>query len=618
MIPRVCQKVLLLMLLGVMFSCGDQSLFMSLNNTPSDLQVTTVADGQVLTDGKGVPLTVAAQDPSKAKDLEMEVTLTSPTGQSVWHTRQAVPAVNEQLYVQPPSLPPGQYKMDLVIYSSGEATQKKSATFFVASGGWKIAGIKSYPPVITSSGKVLLTADLQYPSGADPWLRWSWKGKLIKKGLLSQGLGKVLWTAPADEGVYTITLEMFPVAPSADSDYSFSSSISLSTDVYVSTGSRTGAGDLGSADSYLTLLRLQGTLDDAGVGAKKAGRSTAAAIGAPEIVSTETGFGYRLANGAGFSLGWLALPVDSGGLHPFTASFGISFDSFSPQNTILAASTTDGSFTFTISVDGTTHAPQAVLKASGGQPVTIPWSGVGLLTGQRYLLSLSIIPQGQTITALWFVNGELQSSHTLPFASPAVSQDGTSVIGGPNGFTGVIDEFGVYFRDDQGRASPDPAQYLRVAQRRYGQSLVFAGGFEGIYLPAGMALEGKAAMIPGAVTLPADSALVLPSVKIGSGSVSFTVDLSADSSRNATLRLAWAGDSSAPTDIPVTADGGELKLKATANGESVVVSSSAGEKTLAVPGSAGGSASLIVRVVNPQTARISLTILRVLAVRDKS
>ncbi len=616
MIPKICQKVLLLSLLGLMFSCGDQSLFMTLNSTPSDLQVTTVLDGQVLTDGRGVPVTVSAQDTSKTRDLEMDVTLTSPTGQAVWHTRQSVPALNEQLYVQPPSLANGQYKMDLVIYSSGEVAQKKSASFFVAAGGWKIAGIKSYPPVSTSAARVLLAADLQYPSGADPWLRWSWTGKVIQKGSVSQGLGKILWTVPADEGVYTITLEMFPVAPSTDSDYSYSSSISLSTDVYVSSGSRAGPGDLGSADSYLTLLRLQGTLDDAGVGAKKAGRSSATAIGSPEIVTTETGFGYRLASGAGFSLAWLALPVDGGSLHPFTASFGISFDSFSAQNTILVASATDGSFSFTISVDGNTHAPQATLQTSGSQqPVVIPWSGPGLLTGQRYLLSLSIIPEGQSIIALWFLNGELQSSRTVSFISNAVSSDGTTVIGGPNGFSGVIDEFGIYARDEQGRSSPDPDQYQRIAKRKYGQNLLFASGFEGISLPAGMSVEGKATMAPGSVTVPPDSALAFPGVK--PAAISLTVDLSADSSRSAVVRLSWAGDQSAAADIPVTSEGGDLKLKMAVNGQSLSVSSSGGEKTLAIPGSAGGSPTLVVRVVNPQTARAPVIVLRVLAFNEK-
>jgi len=617
MIPKIGQKVAILIVLGLVSSCGDQSLFMSLNTPASDLQLTTVADGQVLTDGKGVPLTVSVQDASKAKDLEMEVTLSTPSGTTVWHNRQAVPAVNEQLYVQPPSMPPGQYRMDVVIYSAGETAQKKSSNFFVAAPGWRIAGIKSYPPVIASSGKVLLKADLQYPDGADPWLRWSWKGKVIQKGALSQGLGKILWTVPADEGVYTITLEMFPAAPSADSDYSFSSSIALSTDVYVSTGGQSAGGDLGPADSYLTLLRLQATLDDAGAGAKKLGKTSASSIGSPEIVSTENGFGYRLANGAGFSLAWMALPVDGGVLGPFTASFGVSFDSFSASNNLLVASTSDGSFTFTLSVDGTTHAPQAVIQGTG-QSVTIPWSGPGLITGQRYLLSLSIIPQGQTLIALWYVNGDLVSSRTVSFAASAVRQDGTTVIGGPGGFTGVIDEFGVFYRDSQGRPSADPGLYLRAAQRKYGQSLVFASGFEGSYLPSSMALEGKATFTPGALTLPPDSALVLPGVNVAKGPVSCTLSLSPDSSRAAVLRLQWQGDSAPAADIPVTAEGGEVKLKAAASGQSLSVSSPGGDKTVSIPSTAGGSPTLVVRVMNPQSARTPVILLKVLAVRDKS
>ena len=601
-----------------MYSCGDQSLFMSLNNTaPTDIQAATVADGQVLTDGKGIPLTVSVQDTTKAKDLEMEVTLSAPGGASVWHSRQNVPAVNEQLYIQPPSLQPGQYRMDLVIYSSGEVSQKKSSNFFVATGNWKIAGIKSYPPVIGSSGRVLLKADLQYPDGSDPWLRWSYKGKVIQKGALSQGLGKILWTVPAEEGVYTITLEMFPAAPTTDPGYSFSSSISLSTDVYVSTGNQSGSGDLGFGDSYLTLLRLQGTLDDSGAGARKLGKTTATAIGSPEIVSTENGFGYRLAKGAGFSLPWFALPLDGGTLNPFTVSFGVNFDSFSASNVLFVASTADGNFTFTISVDSTTHAPQATIQWAG-QSITVPWSGVGLLTGQRYLLSLSIIPQGQTFTAVWFLNGELMSTRTVSFIPPGLRQDGTTAIGGPNGFSGVIDEFGVYCRDDQGRPSADAAQYLRIAQHKYGRDLVLADGFETGNLPDGMTTEGKAMASPGALTLPPDSALVFAGINLAKGPVSYTVDLSAESSRAATFRLQWQGDSSVFADIPVTADGGELKLKVIVTGQSLSVSTSAGDKVVTIPSSAGNSPTVVVRVANPQSARTQIVVLRVLAVWERS
>ena len=617
MLPKLAQKVTMAMLLGVLFSCGDQSLFMSLRTDVSDIQITTLNDGQVLTDGKGVPLTITAQDSSKLQNLEMEVTLTSGSGASVWHNRQAVPALNEQLTIQPPSLPPGQYRMDVVVYSGGEVTQKKTSNFFVAKDGWRIAGIKSYPPVITSSGKVLIKADLQYPGGSDPWLRWTWKGKVIQKGSVSQGLGKILWTVPADEGVYTITLEMFPVAPTGDSDYSFASSMSLSADVYVSTGAHPGKGDLGPESAYLTLMHLQASLDDSGAGAKKAGQTTAAAIGSPEIVSTEEGFGYRLTAGSGFSLSWFALPVDGGSLKPFTVTFGISFDDFSGQSNLLVASSGSGGFSFAISVDAATRAPQATLTAAGSQPAVIPWAGAGLMKGQRYLLSLSIIPQAQSVIGLWYLNGILVSSRTVSFSWPALGQDGTTSIGGQNGFSGVIDEFGVYYRDSQGRASTDPEQYKRVAQLKYGQDLVMAEGFDGVYPPAGFTADGKGTLAPGAAALPPDSALVFPAVTAAGGAVIFAVDVSPDSSRNAVLRLQWEGDSAPALDAPAVVDSGELSFKLSGNGKSLVLSSQGSQKTFAIPASGSGSSSLRIHVINPAAARAPIAVLRVLAHREK-
>ena len=618
MIPKIGPKAVVLLFLGLMASCGDQSLFMPLNNTISDLQVNTVTDGQIITNGQGVPLTVAAQDASKAKDLEMEVTLTSPSGGSVYHNRQAVPALNEQLSVQPPSLPPGQYRMDVVIYSSGEVVQKKSANFFVANGSWRVAGIKSYPPVIASSGKVLLKADLQYPDGADPWLRWSWKGKVIQKGSLSQGLGKILWTVPAVEGVYTIMLEMFPVAPSPDSDYSFSSSVSLSTDVYVSTGSKAGNGDLGSPDSYLTLLRLQATLDDSGGGARKAGQD----LGFSNRLTRARFHGERFRLPACGRRGFLPALGDAsrGRRKPPSLHRELRDHVRQLLRAEQPARHCDVRRELHVHDLRGRDYPCAAgrLPGRGGSTSHHPVVRSGLVTGQRYLLSLSIIPQGQGITALWLVNGELASSRTVMFAPPVIRQDGTTTIGGPNGFTGVLDEFGIYYRDEQGRASPDPAQYQRMAQLRYGQGLAFASGFEGIYVPTGMSTEGKAAMTAGTLTLSPDSALVLPDVKLGTGSASCTIDVSPDSSRIMVIRLQWGADSAGAVDVPQTADSGELRFKVAASGQSLVISGPAGEKTVTVPGASGSSSALVIRVVNPPTAHTPVILLRTLATRDKT
>ena len=64
--------------------------------------------------------------------------------------------------------------------------------------------------MITTTASVMLKAELDIPAGADPYLRWSWKGKVLAKGTLGNGFGQILWVAPSDQGVYTITLELFP------------------------------------------------------------------------------------------------------------------------------------------------------------------------------------------------------------------------------------------------------------------------------------------------------------------------------------------------------------------------------------------------------------------------
>ena len=124
----------------------------------------------------------------------------SPAGDSVWHSRTTA-SLNEQSPITlPQGLAEGLYRLDLVLYSGGEVVQKKSISFFVAREGWRIAGIRSFPPVITSGARVMLKAELETPDAANPYLRWTWKGKVIQSGMLSAGLGQILWDVPGEGG----------------------------------------------------------------------------------------------------------------------------------------------------------------------------------------------------------------------------------------------------------------------------------------------------------------------------------------------------------------------------------------------------------------------------------
>ncbi len=375
MMGRCARNLLLPIVLVVLLSCGEQPFLLSSGSDTTDLQIQTVSDGQVVSSGKDLQLTIATQNTDKHQDLEMEVTITSAAGASVYHLRQAVPDLNKALPLTPPDLRVGQYRMDVVVYSAGDAIQKKSSNFFVAPDGWRIAGIKSFPPVITASANVLLRAELEIPSGADPYLRWSWKGKVISRGQLSKGLGQILWQTPTDDGVYTVLLEMFPSAPTDGTDFPFISSLSLSTDIYVTGKGVAGKGDLADKASYLSLLRLQASLADDGSGAPR-NHPAATAIGNPQIVAAGTSFGYQLDGASGFLLPWFAIPVSGGSLQPFTISVGVSLEDFQGSGNLVNAVASSG-LAVQIVVDGVTRVPSARITTGMDAGVEHSLDGTG-------------------------------------------------------------------------------------------------------------------------------------------------------------------------------------------------------------------------------------------------
>ena len=623
---RILARTILILFPGIFLAaCGDQSLFQSLKNDSSEIQISSASDGQVFAAGKSLPLLISGQDAAKNGTLEIDVTLTSSAGQSVWHQRTGA-ALNEQSGITlPADLAPGLYRLDLVLYSAGEIVQKKSASFFVAKDGWKLTGIRSFPPVITSAATVMLKAEMEIPPGSDAYLRWSWKGKVIARGMLDNGYGQILWVVPPDSGVYTITLELFPSAPPAGSDFPFTSSLSLSTDVVVSGVAASSLSDMGPESSYISLLRLQASLADTGTGAKKAGRAKASTIGSPDVVTLENRFGYRLDGSSGIQIPWLALPVQSGALKPFTISLGISLDAPGAAKRLIRAAASDASFGIDIEMDPQSGGPQARLTGTGVATALIPWSGPALVAKQRYLISLSIVPQSGSLAAQWFLDGTQVGTATVRSPLPEIRQEGSLTIGGPGGFAGVVDAFGVYAEDGKGRPSTDPGLYARAQALAYRSSLVTGDGFDGIFLPDGFTLsgmppgaaDGTGLIAAGSLSLPPGARLILPPIPAGDSAVAVSADLSSDSARAATLILSWEGGSSAALTLPFAADASGLRFRVGAQGVTLIVSAGGSEKAFAVPAPEIQGANLLAAIENPRDARSALIIEQVLAAKVK-
>jgi len=602
----------LLLCLAVTAGCGNESLFGSLHKESASLVVRGIADGQVILPSDGLTLQISSQGAQKSKDLDLEITVYSTAGEKLWSTRMAAPVLNEPLpVVQLPDLPPGQYRLETVITSAGEDAVKQSAVFFSTRQKLRIAGIESFPPVITSSSMVLLKAVLDAPAGVDSYLRWSWRGATIAAGLASKGYGKVLWEAPGEEGVYTITLELFPVAPGSDGSIPYRSSISMSTDVYVSKPSSRGPDEIAAAGSYIALYRFQGSLKDDSLGKRQPGAS-AVPVGSPELVTTARGFGYKLTPGSGLRIPWLVLPVDSSGVGPFTLSLGVSVEEPSPGAVLASLRSADGALALELSLDETGLTPQAAFTFAGGAEIRAS-SGSVLAEEERHLLSLSIVPLPRGFTVQWFVNGIQTAASSFDAPLPTPGNAGETLIGGTSGFTGVVDLLAVFTRDTDGRPSADPGLFARSAALSQGDELILAEGFDGISLPAGFVADGSGWVALGAMSLRPGSSLSVPPLGAAGAGVAVTIGITADSAAQAVLHLSWEGEGADFYQASAAVREGRIRFILPADRMSIRTPD--GQKTVKPPSSP--EPSLVIRVSNPRDAKADLAVQSILVLRTK-
>lgn len=604
---RLAALGLLLLVSLALLGCGGDGLSLFPSSERGGLSVVGPDDGAVLTSAQQVTLQIGATDPAAHSDLEVRVTLLSATGEGVWDDQFAGTALNEDFHLQLPDLPPGQYRLEIVVLEAGAQVERRVATIFSVKERPRITGIASFPPLITARSPVLLSADLATGEGTDPWLRWTWRGKTIAQGSASSGTTSVLWMAPADEGVYTVTLELFPAAPVAGTDFPFRSSIVMSTDIYVAAAGAAAREELGPAASYLSLFHLRADLVDAAAAARDLER-TAVPIGSPSVVPVGDGFGYRLEDGAGFRAPWPILPVDDGFLGPFTLSVGIRPEQLTGADRILAA--TVGDLTLSLRL-GTDASPELAIGVPG-TPETVVRSGApSLAPGRRYLVSVSVEPRPDGLAARWFIDGRQVSESGAELVPAVTGSDGSVTVGGVAGFTAVIDELGVYYRDDAGRPATDPTLLRQALRRQYGDRLLLADGFDGMFLPAGFSTTGKAALGAGRLALSPAATVELPPIPLPAEGFALELDLEGESQRTADVSLSWAGSAGPFLEAQVVAESGALRLEFTA--DSVTAKTADGVKIWHLPAAPAEKAGIILSAACPREARNPLLIAEVTA-----
>jgi hypothetical protein len=528
------------------FSCSDMSVFGPQEAVPASIEVRSLKEGGLVPVGDSVRYVVHGQR-QPGEDLVLEASLLDAAGAEVWSGTLATPQLEEELKLKLPGLPAGLYRLKLVLTrGSGAAVDKEVPFFYVnGAGDFAIEGISSFPPTIQPESRILLRADLRYPEGSDPYVRWTQDGQPLGGGRVSEGFHQVGWQAPKAEGVYPVQVELFPIPPPAGRDFRFTSPLLATAKLYVTPSAAAASEELGPVESYYLLFHFDDSLRDA---ASPEG-GEASVFGAASVSKS----GLRLAENAGARYPRPLLPTADGQPVPCTLTLLLELEQGAEGRDLVSTESSDKAFRLKLALDGEGR-PWAELLLPTGAATRLPSGMPALEPGRTYRLDLSLLPTARSLTATWFLDGLQSSLTTLKTDGVPVQAGGSTLIGGQNGIRGLISELGVYYLDEGKRPSVDPGIYRWVMERRLGRRLILAEGFEGFRLPEGFqALPGGSARLAGgSLLLDPEAVLTLPFFDLNStasGKTVLEVVFAAPLPAGTAASLTWESDGKAFLDI---------------------------------------------------------------------
>jgi len=520
---------LLITLTLILAACGSQSLLVPAIQEQTAVTISTLTNGSIVSTGAQIPIHLVYSDSFKQSNKSpdsMQIHLLGADGTEIrtFAIGADVLANQNSFNINLPELPSGQYTLRLNVYQAGKMLQEKSVQFFYVQGTYSVTGISTYPSSFYPGSSGLLQAHLEVPDGSDPYLRWTMNDKVIAEGVLSDGFDQTLLQAPSIEGAYNVTVELFPMAPVGSANFAYASPIKQTTEVFVSRSQNADANELGPAASYYSLFHFRGDYRDDGVRVSmRDGHAPAAvAVGNPNLRIDGSIFGYHLDGTSGFSVGEVILPFSGGTLSPFSMTIRAMADTKEQGRSIFTATSADGSFAFTVHIDSVGNAIASITY--NGQTGSVSSNQIMFTPGEPSLVSVSVVPGTSSTEISWFRDGTQLSDGTVSVGFGATPNDtssstvvpGSSTIGGPdiagssNGFVGIVDEFGIYFRDSSLRPSTDSSIYAAAMEQKYGNALVYAEGFEGSFVPSGVETHGSVTLKDGNLVLSPGSDVTFP------------------------------------------------------------------------------------------------------------
>lgn len=467
-------KLLIVLVSLSLTACGDSSLLMTLSDSENAVIIkSSIESGKILDPDESININLE-YDETLVIPAKLEISFLDKQGLEIGEPQIIEgEALNEPL----PSLSlasPSEslYSVRLRVFDTDNIMIKEELiSFFYSREALVIRGLTPFPNVFEPGGFGLIYFDAD--GSNDSWVRWSIDNEIIEEGYFKEYTDGFIWKAPLVTGVYGLKMELFPEEPlyTKNGTFPFSSPIRSELEVFVTKVSENDPDDLYPVESYSTLIHFKGLIVDQGNRI-----NTITTVGAPVIKRQGDKFGYYLNEGSGYSIDENILPVYKNILMPFSVNFSYYLDN--PQlDAHFLKIFDDNNILFSIKTDSS-----GILVSELYYSETNITSISGILPDIYTEFTLSVVPEEKFITFLWYGDGILISSNSYVYNSEVPDSKYKSIIGVENGFEGLLDEFGIYYLDENGRNNIDDNIFQRKVEKKYNPDKIIAAfGFDGLY-----------------------------------------------------------------------------------------------------------------------------------------
>ncbi len=467
-------RILLVLLSLSLTACGDSSLLMTLSDSENAVIIkSSIESGMILDPDESIDINLE-YDETLVVPVKLEISFLDKQGFEIGESQIIEgEALNEPLpSISLASPSEALYSVRLRVFDTDDIVIKEEViSFFYSREALSIRGLTPFPNTFEPGGSGLIFFDAD--GSNDSWVRWSIDNEIIEEGYFKEYTNGFIWKAPIVSGVYGLKMELFPEEPlyTKNGTFPFPSPIRSELEVFVTKDSDSVPADLYPEESYSTLIHFKGLIVDQGTR-----KNAITTVGAPLIKRLGDKFGYFINEGSGYSIDGNILPVSQNKLMPFSVNFSYFMDS--PQlDTNFLKIFDDRNVLFSIKTDSS-----GILISELYQSGTDISSISGIIPDIYTEFTLSVVPFEKSITFLWYGDGILISSDSYVYNSEVPDSNYKSIIAVENGFEGLLDEFGIYYLDEQGRNNIDDNIFQRKVEKKYNPDRIIAVfGFDGLH-----------------------------------------------------------------------------------------------------------------------------------------